>query len=597
MLAFPRSMLFKSYAMACCFRFCCKIDIRRSAHVPVKSFVVIDDSKCCGVRRNLLFRTSWDSAMAVHLQMSATNKYQKMETEPPEDVPDSSLKGNSKPYSGNFRNGIAVSRSQPVLKTDETTRTETRCELGSFSENIPQSNRNIFRTIKFFGVEMSPDNVAIAMVYFVQGILGLARLAVSFFLKDDLHLDPAETAVLSGISAAPWLVKPLYGFISDSFPLFGYRRRSYLILAGLLGAFSWGLMATFVDDNIGAAVSIFLGSLSVAFSDVVVDSMVVERARGESQDISGSLQSLCWGSSAVGGIVSAYFSGSLVEAYGVRFVFGVTAFMPLMTSAVSVLVREQPFSSSILFTGPESNRSTTGVFESAKRHILQLWGTVRQPNIFLPTLFIFLWQATPQSETAMFFFTTNKLGFGPEFLGRVRLVTSFASLFGVWLYNGFLKSVPLQRIFFWTTLVGAGLGMTQILLVTGVNQQLGISNEWFAIGDSLILTVLSQASFMPVLVLAAKLCPSGMEATLFATLMSISNGGSVTGGLIGAGLTKVLGVTKDNFTNLTLLLVLCNLSSLLPLPLLGLLPKENSKEVIAGDTENQFMGSNETKVK
>lgn len=30
------------------------------------------------------------------------------------------------------------------------------------------------------------------MVYFVQGVLGLARLAVSFYLKDDLHLDPAE---------------------------------------------------------------------------------------------------------------------------------------------------------------------------------------------------------------------------------------------------------------------------------------------------------------------------------------------------------------------------------------------------------------------
>ena len=46
--------------------------------------------------------------------------------------------------------------------------------------------------------------------------------------------------------------------------------------------------------------------------------MVVERARGESQSISGSLQSLCWGASAFGGIVSAYFSGSFVEAYGVR---------------------------------------------------------------------------------------------------------------------------------------------------------------------------------------------------------------------------------------------------------------------------------------
>jgi hypothetical protein len=34
--------------------------------------------------------------------------------------------------------------------------------------------------------------VAVATVYFVQGVLGLSRLAVSFYLKDDLQLDPAE---------------------------------------------------------------------------------------------------------------------------------------------------------------------------------------------------------------------------------------------------------------------------------------------------------------------------------------------------------------------------------------------------------------------
>lgn len=79
---------------------------------------------------------------------------------------------------------------------------------------------------------------------------------------------------------------------------------------------------------------------------------------------------------------------------------------------------------------------------------------------------------------------------------------------------------------------------------------------------------------MPVLVLAARLCPEGVEATLFATLMSISNAGSVLGGLMGAGLTQFLGVTKDNFDNLTFLIILCNLSSLLPLPLLGLLPQD-----------------------
>ncbi|KAF3457121.1 hypothetical protein FNV43_RR01778 [Rhamnella rubrinervis] len=449
--------------------------------------------------------------------------------------------------------------------------TDMEGEVSSTSKAAPRKNKYHKSYIKCFGVDLSPDNIAVAMVYFVQGVLGLSRLAVSFYLKDDLHLDPAETAVISGFSALPWLIKPLYGFISDSVPLFGYRRRSYLILSGLLGALSWSLMATFVDSKYGAAFCILLGSLSVAFSDVVVDSMVVERARGESQSMSGSLQSLCWGSSAFGGIVSSYFSGSLVDAYGVRFVFGVTAMLPLLTSAVAVLVDEQR----VLGSSRAQIVGGPSFLESSKKNLVELWGAVRQPNVFLPTIFIFLWQATPQSDSAMFYFTTNKLGFTPEFLGRVKLVTSVASLLGVGLYNGFLKNVSLRKIFIVTTISGTALGMTQVFLVTGLNRVFGISDEWFAIGDSLILTVLSQASFMPVLVLAARLCPEGMEATLFATLMSISNGGSVLGGLIGAGLTQLFGITKDSFDNLTFLIILCNISSLLPLPLLGLLPRDN----------------------
>ncbi|KAG0600632.1 hypothetical protein M758_11G049200 [Ceratodon purpureus] len=434
-----------------------------------------------------------------------------------------------------------------------------------------------------FGVEMSPDTIAIAMVYFVQGILGLSRLAVSFFLKDDLHLDPAETAVLTGFSALPWLIKPLYGFISDGVPLFGYRRRSYLVLCGILGALCWGSLSLFVDNKYAAMTAILLSSLSVAFSDVVVDSMVVEKARGESQGAAGSLQSLCWGSSATGGIVSAYFSGYLVETYGTRFVFGVTAVLPLITSAVAGLVREEPMQTR---RGDSKAVSKTARFiSSSKSQLSFLWQTVKEPSIFWPTLFIFLWQATPTSDTAMFFFTTNHLGFGPEFLGRVRLVTAVASLVGVGLYNSYLKDVPLRKIFLWTTLLGTALGSTQLLLVTGVNRSLGVSDEWFAMGDSLVLTVLGQVSFMPILVLAARLCPPGVEATLFATLMSISNGGGVVGGVFGAGLTQLLGVTSQNFDNLALLLVLCNASSLLPLPFLNLLPSESELEATVEKAE------------
>ena len=76
-------------------------------------------------------------------------------------------------------------------------------------------------------------------MYFVQGALGLSRLAISFYMKDKLQLTPADMANIGGITTLPWVIKPLYGFLSDGFPLFGYRRRSYLLAAGIIGSLSW----------------------------------------------------------------------------------------------------------------------------------------------------------------------------------------------------------------------------------------------------------------------------------------------------------------------------------------------------------------------
>jgi hypothetical protein len=64
----------------------------------------------------------------------------------------------------------------------------------TFSLFQKESQRSRKKGYKLFGVNMTPETIAIAMVYFVQGILGLSRLAVSFFLKDNLHLDPAEVS-------------------------------------------------------------------------------------------------------------------------------------------------------------------------------------------------------------------------------------------------------------------------------------------------------------------------------------------------------------------------------------------------------------------
>ncbi|BAY34136.1 hypothetical protein NIES2107_60410 [Nostoc carneum NIES-2107] len=426
----------------------------------------------------------------------------------------------------------------------------------------------------FFGHEPSAELIAILTVYFVQGILGLARLAVSFFLKDELLLSPTQVSALLGIVALPWIIKPVFGFISDGLPIFGYRRRPYLILSGILGTISWVSLATLVHTTWAATLAIALGSLSVAVSDVIVDSLVVERARAESQADAGSLQSICWGASAFGGLITAYFSGWLLEHFSTHTVFLITAVFPLLVSAVAWLIAESPVNKSA-----ENSSQNNSV--SVKHQLSQLRQAVTQKAIWLPTAFVFIWQATPTADSAFFFFTTNELHFAPEFLGRVRLVTNLASLVGIWIFQRYLKSLPFRVIFGWSTVLSAALGMTMLLLVTHTNRALGIDDHWFSLGDSLILTVMGQIAYMPVLVLAARLCPPGVEATLFALLMSVSNLAGMVSYEFGAIIMHWLGITETNFDSLWLLVMITNLSTLLPLPFLNWLPAAQEQSQIS----------------
>ena len=416
-----------------------------------------------------------------------------------------------------------------------------------------------------FGNKLTPELFAILTVYFVQGILGLARLAVSFFLKDELMLSPAEVSALMGVAAIPWVTKPIIGFFSDGKPLFGYRRRSYLLLSGILGAIAWLSLGTLVNSVLSAVIAILATSLSVAIADVIVDSVVVERAKSESLAKAGSLQSLCWGFSALGGLITAYLGGWLLEIFSTHQVFLITACFPLLVVAVANLIIEQPL------TSTKSLNSFSG-------HTQQLWQTIKQKSILAPVIFIFLWQATPSADSAFFFFTTNELGFNAEFLGRVRLITSLAALLGVWCYQKWLKQIPFRPMLGWSVVLSALLGLTSLLLVTHVNRAMGIDDHWFSLGDTLILTVMGQIAFMPVLVLSARLCPNGIEASFFALLMSIWNLAGLISHELGALVTHWIGVTETNFESLWLLLLITNLSSLLPLPLLGFLPNNDPQE-------------------
>lgn len=94
--------------------------------------------------------------------------------------------------------------------------------------------------------------------------------------KDYYGLEPGYVQVLSTFIGMPWSFKILYGLISDNVPIFGSRRRSYLIILSCLQLASSLLLATYFGKNEKlTAFLLMCNSLSVAAMDVIVDSIMV----------------------------------------------------------------------------------------------------------------------------------------------------------------------------------------------------------------------------------------------------------------------------------------------------------------------------------
>src|SRR5438094_8049693 len=115
------------------------------------------------------------------------------------------------------------------------------------------------------------------LVYFAQGI-GQAGALISqplmFYLKS-LELTTDQVAGLLAVLTVPWIIKPAYGLLSDFIPLFGYRRKSYLVLMNGLAAGGFLWLTDLTAPNM-VVVALFLPAVGMTASDLRVDALVVQ---------------------------------------------------------------------------------------------------------------------------------------------------------------------------------------------------------------------------------------------------------------------------------------------------------------------------------
>lgn len=109
-----------------------------------------------------------------------------------------------------------------------------------------------------------------------------------------------------------------------------------------------------------------------------------------------------------------------------------------------------------LVEGDQSPGGRSGVSAasraSGRGSLLDQWHALASdPKIWAPALFVMLYISGPNYDDAIWFFYTNKLGWGPEFMGRLVLFHALARVVGLFVYRTYLTKVPIKQLYWKAT--------------------------------------------------------------------------------------------------------------------------------------------------
>ena len=155
--------------------------------------------------------------------------------------------------------------------------------------------------------------VFFALVYVVEGlgqVVGLISQPLNYYLKEAQGWTPVQITAFVTLFNLPWIIKPVYGLISDFVPLFGYRRKSYLLLANIaaIGGFLWVTQLSAPSDLL---VALMITAYAMAISSTLCGAVLVEN--GQRLHESGAFVNQQWLWFNIAAMAAAFLGGQLVQ--------------------------------------------------------------------------------------------------------------------------------------------------------------------------------------------------------------------------------------------------------------------------------------------
>lgn len=412
-------------------------------------------------------------------------------------------------------------------------------------------------------------------MYFVQVMNNLPGIPINFMLRDVMKLSQVEAQYLVAATALGWVIKPLWGYIAQNFPIFGYRQKTYIVGMSLIASLSWWLLAYFFYMHDVAYIAahgywtIFfyfnLGAAAYAFVDVVGDGKMVEE--GKKKNLIDALVNIQWIGAGVAGMIVNFSSGYLSDlaeknfaVYPVIFMIAglpqlINVFLGLFSiqeersrgpfpwkkfflfaaclSSVSLLMFRQTIP---WFFGIAMSWKVLVVVGAFLSQAYIIYRYSKKPKFYWTiSLFLFLWHFNPSISQAHFRYVTEVLNFSGTFLGIAGGVGELFGAFGIMCYLYLLKQRPeLTRkpLLYFSLAIGAfGLFVMYFYyLPPGYKlfSLIPINFAVVAVLSSIFFNLLGAPAVQIPLAVAADISREGREAITYAWFMSVINFSRIT---------------------------------------------------------------------
>ena len=335
-------------------------------------------------------------------------------------------------------------------------------------------------------------------------VQGLGFLPLNHILTVDMKLDSNQSASFIALATMPWSLKAIAGLMVDGVPLFGSRRRAYLLLSSLMAITLWALMGM-NSHNYGRLLWLTVGmNAAIVFGSTASGGLLVEA--GQKHGASGRLSSLRVFAQNLGAALGLPMGG-LLAGYALGWT-SLAAVIPLLCMFVSAwfLLKDNR-----LAVSPGSPVAV------AKFMAGQLANVCRW-QMLVPVLLVFFIQAVPTFRSTCFYqYQTITLHYTDAQLGWLGLVGYGVALVSSGVYAWCCRWMPLRVSLYLAILLTAlsalpylyyqayEPGMHRACLIEGVG------------------TFLQYMAYLPIFDLIVRSTPKGSEALGYSVLISVWN--------------------------------------------------------------------------